>query len=86
VKIARLKTKLGPRGMPEIELALAKPVRVSKRFHLLDVAALSHGPHPASMDLGDDSSLDVRKTPSPARMEAKRASLPPLVSGEFLHF
>jgi hypothetical protein len=31
--------------MSEIELALAKPVRVSKKFCLLDVAALSHGLH-----------------------------------------
>jgi hypothetical protein len=29
--------------MSEIELALARPVVVSKKFHLLDVVTLSHG-------------------------------------------
>jgi pyruvate/2-oxoglutarate dehydrogenase complex dihydrolipoamide acyltransferase (E2) component len=44
LKIARPKVKLGPRGTSEIKLALAKPVGVSKKFYLLDIAALSPGP------------------------------------------
>jgi hypothetical protein len=43
LKITRPKAKLGPRGMSEIELALAKPVGISKKFCLLDVEASSHG-------------------------------------------
>jgi hypothetical protein len=58
--------------MPEIELALAKPVGVSKKFHLLDAVGSSHGPHAMGVatthaarvvafnNLSDDSSLDVR--------------------------
>jgi hypothetical protein len=41
IKTARPKTKLGCHGMSEIELALAKPVGVSRKFCLLDVAVLS---------------------------------------------
>jgi hypothetical protein len=37
-------------------------------------------------NLGGDSLLDVRKTTSSERMKEKRASPPPLVSGEFLLF
>jgi hypothetical protein len=33
----------------EIELALAKPVRISKKFCLLDVVAPSHGLHIAGL-------------------------------------
>jgi hypothetical protein len=44
LKIAQPKVKHGPRGTSEIKLALAKPVGVSKKFYLLDVAALSPGP------------------------------------------
>jgi hypothetical protein len=84
--------------MSEIELALAKLVGVSKKFCLLVVMASSHGFHvagvtvthatrvPAFNNLGDDSLLDVCKTPSPARMVEKRASPPSLVSGKFLFF
>jgi hypothetical protein len=39
----RARTEL--QGTSEIELALAKPVRVSKKFCLLDVVAPHHGPH-----------------------------------------
>jgi hypothetical protein len=38
------KTKPGPQGTSEIELAPAKPVGVSKKFCLLDVTAQSHSP------------------------------------------
>jgi hypothetical protein len=67
--------------MLEVELALAKPVGVFKNFHLLDVVvASSHGLRamgvavthaaqvPAFDNIGDASSPDVRKTPSPERM------------------
>jgi hypothetical protein len=39
------KAKPRPRGTSEIELALPKPIGVSKMFCLLDVVASSHGPH-----------------------------------------
>jgi hypothetical protein len=44
MKIAQPKSKPGPRGTSEIELALARAVGVSKMFCLLDVAASSHEP------------------------------------------
>jgi hypothetical protein len=44
LKIARSKAKLELRGTSKIELALVKPIGVSKMFHLLDVAASSHAP------------------------------------------
>jgi hypothetical protein len=84
--------------MSEIELALVRPVGVSKKFHLLDVAASSHEPHAigatttcttrvlAFDNLEDDSSPDVCKTPSPGKTIEKCVSAPPLVSGEFLCF
>jgi hypothetical protein len=98
LEIARLKAKPRPRGTSETELALAKPVGVSKKFHLLDVVASSHELHamgitttrttqvPAFDNLGDDSSPDVRKTPSPAKTVEKHASPPPSVSSKFLGF
>jgi hypothetical protein len=84
--------------MLEIELALAKPVGVSKKFYLLDVVALSYGPHvtgtastcaarvSAFDNLVDGSLPDVHRTPSLKRTVEKHASPPPSVSGEFLHF
>jgi hypothetical protein len=75
-----------------------KPIGVSKKFDLLDVAASSHGPCTVSVaatyvaqvsvfdNLGDDSSPNVHKTPSPKRTGEKCASSPPSVSGEFLRF
>jgi hypothetical protein len=98
LKIARPKAKPGPRGTSEIELALAKSVGVFKKFHLLDVASLPHGLHvvgvtvthaarvPVFDNLSDDSSSDVRKTPSLAMMVEKCASPPPSVFGKFLCF
>jgi hypothetical protein len=98
LKIAQLKAKPGPRCTSEIELALAKPVGVSKKFHLLDLAASSHKPRSVGAattriarvsafdNLDDDSSSDVRKTPSPGKMIEKHVSPPPSVSGEFLRF
>jgi hypothetical protein len=96
VKVIRPMVKIGPHGTSEIELALAKPVGVSKKFCLLDVAAPSHGLRGASLtttrsgecaarvaafdNLGDDSSPDVRKTPSPKRAEEKHAAPPPSIS------
>jgi hypothetical protein len=96
-KIARPKAKPGPRGTSEIELALAKPVGVSKKFYLLNVAASSHAHDVGAIEtytarvltfnnLSDDSSPDVCKTPSPKRMIEKHVSPLPSVSGEFLHF
>jgi hypothetical protein len=82
----------------KIELALAKPVGVSKTFHLLDVVASSHRLHtmgttvtsatrvPAFDNLSDDSLPYLHKTPSLKKMVEKHASLPPSVSSEFLHF
>jgi hypothetical protein len=84
--------------MSKIELVLVKPVGVSKKFCPLDVVASSHGLHAMGVaathaarvlafnNLGDDSSLDVRKTPSPVKMVERRVSPLPSVSGEFLHF
>jgi hypothetical protein len=98
MKISRPKARAGPRGTSKIELALAKPIGVSKKFCLLDAVGSSHVPHatgivttraarvPAFDNLDDDSSLDVRKTPSLVRTIERCASLPPSVSGEFLCF
>jgi hypothetical protein len=98
LKIARPKAKPRPSCTSEIELALAKPIGVSKKFCLLDAAGPSHGPHmtgvvrthaaqvPAFDNLGDDSLLDVRRTPLLVWMIERLASLPPSVSGEFLCF
>jgi hypothetical protein len=74
-----------------------KLIGVSKKIHLLDVVASSqaravgvvvtHTARVSTLDnLSDDSSLDVHKTSSPARMTEKRVSPPPLVSGEFFYF
>jgi hypothetical protein len=101
VKIAGPKAKARSQGTFEIELALAKPIGVPKKFCLLDVAALSHGVHVTVLDLthvecptrvptfdnlGDNSLLDVRETTSPKRVGGKRASPPPSAPGEFLCF
>jgi hypothetical protein len=97
LKIAQPKAKPGPRGRSEIELALSKLVGVSKKFHILDVAASSHARTtgatttrtvrvPAFDNLGDDSSSDVCEARSPRKMMEKLVSPPPLVSGEFLCF
>jgi hypothetical protein len=98
LKISQPKVRARLRGTLEIELALAKLVGVSKKFHLLDVVGSSHEPHAAGIvrthaaqvltfnNLGDDSSPDVRKTPSPVKTIERCASPPPLVSGEFLCF
>jgi hypothetical protein len=67
-------------------------------FHLLYVAASSHGPHtagatathatqvPAFDNLEDDSSPDVRNTPSLEKTVEKHTSSPPSVSSEYLCF
>jgi hypothetical protein len=98
LKIARSKVKPGLRGTLEIEFALARPIGVSKKFHLLDVAASSHELHAVGTimtrtarvlafdNLDDDSSSDVCKTPSSGKTIEKRVSTPHSVSGEFLHF
>jgi hypothetical protein len=91
VKVVCLRVKIGPQGTSEIELALAKPVGMPKKNFLLDVAAPSHGVCGASLsmarageratrvpafnNLGDDSSPDVRKTPSP-KMVGERCASP----------
>jgi hypothetical protein len=98
LNIARTKAKPGPRGTSEIELALANPIGVSKKSRLLDAMGSSHRPHTMGVaathaaqvstldNLGDDSSPDVRRTPSPVQTIERRASPPPSVSGEFLCF
>jgi hypothetical protein len=97
LKISHPKARLGPRGTSTIELALAKPLGVSKKFHLLDVAALSQvratgvvtthtAQVPAFNNLNDDSSPDVREAPSPGATMEKVASQPPSAYGEFLRF
>jgi hypothetical protein len=82
-------------------LALAKPVGVSKTICLLDAVvpslklptrniAMTHVGRvarvPAFDNLGDDSSPDVHKTPSPKRNMEKRMCPLPSTSGEFLLF
>jgi hypothetical protein len=79
-------------------LAITKPVGVSKKFHLLDVAASTHGLHAAGVtlthaawvlafdNLGYDSLPDLSKTPSPTKTVEKRASPPLSMSDKFLHF
>jgi hypothetical protein len=100
VKVVRPRANLGPQGMSEIQLALVKPVGVSKKNCLLDVLTSSHGVHDkgptaayggertarlvAFYNLGDDSSPDVRKTPSPKRTGEKHPTPPPSLSGWFL--
>jgi hypothetical protein len=101
VKVVDLRAKPEPQGMSETELALMRPVGVSKFFCLLDVPASSHGVHAegptvayggehaarvmAFDNLGDDSSPDVCKTLSPARTREKCPAPPPSLSGCFLH-
>jgi hypothetical protein len=97
LKITQAKAKPGLRGMSEIELALAKLVGASKKFHLLDVLASSHvhvigttmtrtARVPAFDNLGNGSSSDVHEALSPGKTMEKLVSPPPLVSGEFLYF
>jgi hypothetical protein len=98
LKIAHPKAKPGSHGTSEIQLALVKPVGVSKKFHILDAPGLSHRPPtpgvtttraaqvPAFNNIDDDSSSDVRRMPSPVRTIERRVSLPPSVFGEFLCF
>jgi hypothetical protein len=97
LKIARPKAKPGPCGTSKIELALVKPIGVSKKFHLLDVATLSHGLHTACHrdsrclsaafdNLDDDSLSDVHKTPLPTKTIEKHPCPPPLVFGQFMYF
>jgi hypothetical protein len=97
MKISRPKAKPRMQGMSEIELALAKPIEVSKMFRLLDVAASSHFrtvgtamTHTARVstfyNLSYDSSPDVHEAPSQEKTMEKLLSLPPSMSGEFLRF
>jgi hypothetical protein len=48
VKVIWPKPKSGPRGMSEIELALAKPIGVSKKFCFPDMPSSSQGRHDES--------------------------------------
>jgi hypothetical protein len=79
-----------------IELAHVKPLGLSKKFHPLDVAALSQSHTavivmtrttqvPAFDNLSDDSSSDVREAPSQRATMDKHTSTPPSASGEFLY-
>jgi hypothetical protein len=97
LNISRLKARPGPPGMSVMELALAKPIGLSKKFLLLDIAASSHAHtavaamthiarSPAFDNLGDDSSSDVREAPSLERAMEKPISPPPSMSGELLCF
>jgi hypothetical protein len=97
VKVICPRVKAGLQGTSEIELALAKPVGISKKFCLLDVAAPSHGLHGAGLsvahageraarvasfdNLGDDLSPDVCQTPPPKKAGEKCAAPPPSISG-----
>jgi hypothetical protein len=45
LKEVRPKARPRPNGTSEIELTLTKPIRVSKKFCLLDVPSSSHVPH-----------------------------------------
>jgi hypothetical protein len=88
VKISRPKAKPGLRGTSEIELALMKPTGVSKKYRLLDVAALPHAPRttcattirtaqvPTFYNLSYNLSLDTRAAPLPGRRIEKHASSP----------
>jgi hypothetical protein len=89
IKIARPKAKYGPQGASEIELDLTNSIGVSYGLHAggLAVTHIERTARvPAFHNLSNDSSPDVRKTPLPKKTEKKCASLPPLVSGEFLPF
>jgi hypothetical protein len=97
LKISRPKARPGLQGTSVIELALAKPLGVSKFFCLLDVAFSSQAHAasaamtraarvPAFNNLSDDSSPDVCEAPSPGMTMEKPASPPPSASGEFLCF
>jgi hypothetical protein len=96
-KISHLKARPGPCGMSAIELVLAKPVGMSKKILLLDVAALSHTHTTGTAttctawvrafdNLDDDSSPDVHEAPSSGMTMEKPTSPPPSVSSEFLLF
>jgi hypothetical protein len=101
IKMAQPKTKPERQGTSEIELSLAKPVGVSKKFCLLDVATSSQrlpsrgltmvrverpAHVPAFDNLGDDSLPDVHKARSPERTVEKCTSPPPSMAGEFFSF
>jgi hypothetical protein len=91
------KAKTRPQGTSEIELALAKPIAMSKKFCLLNIMAPSHGVRSAGLvvacadecvaqvtafdNLGDDSSLDARRTPSLKRAMEKCVTPLPSMSG-----
>jgi hypothetical protein len=84
-------------GTSEIELALAKPIGVSKIFCLLDALSSSHGHHgrgaatakegeqaahvAAFNNLGDDSSSDVREAALPQENKECLPPSPPLMPG-----
>jgi hypothetical protein len=93
VKVTRPKAKPGPRGTSEIELVLAKLIRLSKKFRFLDMPSISQsrrdeahhavqtGSKRASrvifFDNLDDSSPDAREASPPER--ATEVPPPPLV-------
>jgi hypothetical protein len=80
LKLVQPKAKLGLQGTSEIELVFVKLIGVSKKLCLLDLPGSSHGPRDkdhvvtkvderaacvmAFDNLGDDSSLDIRGSPS----------------------
>jgi hypothetical protein len=92
VKVIQPRIKPGVQGTSEIELALMKPVGVSKNFCLLDAPSSSCGHHGGGAatakaderaacvvtfdNLGDDSSPDVCKVDLPQENEERL--LPPL--------
>jgi hypothetical protein len=97
LKISRPKASPGPRGTFAIELALVKPLGVSKKFRLLDVAASCQAcavgvtmTRTALVsgfnNLGDDSSPSVHEAPSLGATMEKPASPPPSAPGEFFCF
>jgi hypothetical protein len=61
------------------------PIRCSGFVSRVACITMTHAARvPTFNNLGDDSSPDVHKTPSPERMMEKPASPPAVVSGEFL--
>jgi hypothetical protein len=97
LKLVYSRAKTRVQGMSEIELALAKPVGISKIFCLLDVAAPSHGLRGAGIttvrpseraarvaafdNLGDDLWPDAHRTPSPKKAVEKSVASLPSMPG-----
>jgi hypothetical protein len=93
LKMFRPKVPPGVRGTLVLELALAKPVGVSKKFHLMDVAAPPLMPSaavpcaarvPAFNNLEGDSSLGSRAGPCLRRLRSTHVHRAPALLTEVL--